>query len=247
MDRESPEVIQHEMEQTRASLTDKVAALENQVVGTFQNATETVQNTVDTVQSTVQSLKSAVEDTVSNVKDTVSESVESVTDQVKSVFDVSQHVQKQPWAMVGGAAMAGLVTGLVVFRQSSGVRNSDGAIGYQPPASGPSLSEETHGFSSYSAPTGRVAAASSRMPSWIDGLLSQAGQEVRKLAEEALATAVASLKQSLQTGLKDNIPHLVDTGMQKVTEKVAGGLGATGPGAGASPGSGYRPNSPGHV
>ncbi len=45
MDRESPDVIAQEMEETRSSLTGKVAALETHVVDTLQNATEAVSTT----------------------------------------------------------------------------------------------------------------------------------------------------------------------------------------------------------
>ena len=43
----TPEQIETEMFQTRESLTEKVAALENQVVGTVQNAANTLTDTVD--------------------------------------------------------------------------------------------------------------------------------------------------------------------------------------------------------
>src|SRR4051812_19318592 len=116
MDRESPELIEREMEQTRESLTEKVALLENKVVGQIQQATDTVQGTMDSVQDTVQSVKSAVAGTVQNVTDTVKDSVRSLADGLKETFDVRRQVQENPLAMVGGATVAGLVTGLLVFR-----------------------------------------------------------------------------------------------------------------------------------
>src|SRR5579885_2433435 len=112
MDHESPEVIEHEMEQTRASLTDKVAALEQQVLGTIQNASDTVSNIVDTV-------KTVVPETLTSVKDTLTESVSEVSEKVRSAFDVSQHTRDYPWAMVGGSTALGFVTGLLVFGRST--------------------------------------------------------------------------------------------------------------------------------
>ena len=109
MDRESPELIEREMEETRESLTEKVSLLEHQVVDKLQSAT-------DAVQDTVQSVRSAVQDTVAAVTDTVKSSVESVSDGMKEALDVKKHVREYPWAMVGGAAAAGFVTGLLVFR-----------------------------------------------------------------------------------------------------------------------------------
>lgn len=102
---EQPEVIRQQMDQTRASLTEKVEALENQVVGTVHNATAAVSETVDNV-------KQAVQDTVETVKETVKSTVEGV----KETLDVTAQTQRHPWAMAGGAVAAGFVTGYFLFR-----------------------------------------------------------------------------------------------------------------------------------
>jgi ElaB/YqjD/DUF883 family membrane-anchored ribosome-binding protein len=202
MDNESPELIEREMEQTRASLTEKVSALENQVVGTIHNATESVSNTVDSVTATVKDTLSGVKDTLSSVKQTVSESVSEVSERVKSVFDLSQHTRDYPWAMVGGAAALGFVTGLLAFRKPDS-RNS--------------------GYSTGERDWNRLAAASAAPqpaapsePSWLDKLLDKAGQEVRTLGETFIASASTSLKQAVQ----DQMPKLIDTGIQLVTERT---------------------------
>src|SRR5262245_65948816 len=75
MDRESPELIEREMEETRESLTEKVALLEDKVVGQIHAATDTVHGTVESVQDTVQTVKAAVQDTVQCVAGTVKNSV----------------------------------------------------------------------------------------------------------------------------------------------------------------------------
>jgi ElaB/YqjD/DUF883 family membrane-anchored ribosome-binding protein len=205
MDREQPELIEREMEQTRESLTEKVSLLEQKVVGQIQSAT-------DAVQETVQCVKSAVQDTVQSVTGTVSHSVQSLTDGVKDVLDIQTHTRENPWAMVGGATVAGFVTGLLVFR-----RQSSGASlpAYQPM---PFTSE----------PAGRPAAASHR-PAWLNDLFDMAGQEVKKLAEQALAVATTSLRQTVETG----IPKLIERAVPDVgacrTEQAAGdGAGGTG-------------------
>ena len=68
MDHETPDLIEAQMAETRQSLTDKVAALEDSVVGTMQNATAAVSDTV-------QSVKDAVGDTVNAVKDNVASEI----------------------------------------------------------------------------------------------------------------------------------------------------------------------------
>jgi ElaB/YqjD/DUF883 family membrane-anchored ribosome-binding protein len=206
MDREQPEVIERQMEQTRESLTEKVSLLEQKVVGQIQSAT-------DAVQETVQCVKSAVQDTVQTVTGTVTHSVQSLTDGVKEVLDVRKHTRENPWAMVGGAAAAGFVTGLLVFR-----RESSGAAlpAYQPMP-----------FTSEPAGGGRPAApAASHRPAWLNDLFETAGQEIRKLAEQAMATATASLRQTVQTGIPKLIERAVpDVGACRADQASGDGAG----------------------
>lgn len=216
MDNESPELIEREMEQTRASLTQKVSALESQVVGTIHNASEAVNSTVE-----------AVKDTISSVKESVSESVSEVSERVKSVFDLSQHTRDYPWAMVGGAAALGFLTGLIAFRdREKSERVSDYSTGER---------EWNRLAASSAAP--RQQAAEPREPSWLDNLLDRAGQEIRTLGETFIASASTSLKQAVQ----EQMPKLIDTGIQLVTERT-GANEPTGAGAGAYP---YPPTARG--
>lgn len=220
MDRESPEVIEREMEHTRKSLTDKVAALETQVVGTIQTATNAVQDTVQSVKSAVEETVQAVKGTVTDVKDTVQESVSSVQEGVMHTFDVRRHVDENPWTMVGGAAVAGFLTGLVVFR--GGGSSSGGGIAGM-------FGSPMFGHASYT-PTPAPAAAPARAyapereeprreepkkPGWMDELFDRAGREVSKLAEAALASVVASVRQNIDQGLPkliNNALHIPDRG-----------------------------------
>jgi ElaB/YqjD/DUF883 family membrane-anchored ribosome-binding protein len=184
MDHESPEVIEQEMEATRASLTDKVAALEQQVLGTIQNASDTVSNIVDTV-------KTVVPDTLHSVKDTLTESVEEVSAKVKSAFDLERHTREHPWAMVGGAAAVGFVTGLMVFRDRSEPSFTRLAAASPPP----------HGAPASTAPPLGATRPAPRRPSWLDDLVDRIGRELLAVGEAAIASASASLKQSVQEGL----------------------------------------------
>lgn len=202
MDREQPEIIEREMAETRESLTEKVSLLEQKVVGQIESATDAMQDTVHCV-------KSAVQDTVHAVTGTVSNTVESLTDGVKEALDIRKHTRENPWAMVCGATAAGFVTGLLVFhRQSSGS---------SPPACTPVP------FTSEPAPRPAAAApAGSHRPAWLNDLFEMAGQEIKKLAEQALVTATASLRQTLETG----IPKLIDRAVPDVearrTDQAAG-------------------------
>jgi ElaB/YqjD/DUF883 family membrane-anchored ribosome-binding protein len=90
------EVIRHEMEGTRTSLAEKLDTLENEVLGTVHNATAAVANTVEDVKSVVGSVTESIEDTVESVKE---------------AFNLNEQVRRHPWAMLGGAAGVGFLTG----------------------------------------------------------------------------------------------------------------------------------------
>ena len=201
MDRESPELIEQQMQQTRASLTEKVCALENQVLGTIQNATQAVNTTVESV-------KTAVQDVSSTVKDTVSDSVHTVRDQVKNTLDITRHTQENPWAMVGGAAAIGFVTGYVLFgprgEHSRAARQAIGgsfeglsAVSPHPPAPAPAAARQP-------APPSR--------PGWIDDLLNRVGEEAKRLGEIALTAATASLRETV----RQQVPKLIEEGVPKL-------------------------------
>jgi len=95
------------MEDTRASLTDKLETLEAEVVGTVQQATSAVTETVEAIKDSVKDTVASVTDTVSGTVDTVKETVEGGVETVKGWFDVGAHTERHPWLVVGGSALAG--------------------------------------------------------------------------------------------------------------------------------------------
>src|SRR5262249_6581049 len=124
------------------------------------------------------------------VKGTVQNSVESVSEGVKEVLDVPKHVREHPWAMVGGATAAGFFTGLLRFGRRQAI--SAPAIPFASPAAAPAVPPQ---------------------PGWLDDLFEAAGREVKKVAETAIATASASLKQSI--GHK--LPEFIDRTLSRTS------------------------------
>jgi ElaB/YqjD/DUF883 family membrane-anchored ribosome-binding protein len=98
------ELIRQQMLETRTALSEKLGALQEQVLATVEGTTQKVTETVQTVQE-------AVQDTVS----TVSESVQGTVDTVKKTFDVSEHMHSHPWLMLGGAVAVGYVGGRLLM------------------------------------------------------------------------------------------------------------------------------------
>jgi len=103
----SEDMLQREMAETRASLTEKLETLEQKVVGTVENATTTVSETVD-----------AIKDTVHETVASVQEGVKGGVDSVKEIFDVPAHVEKHPWLMVGGSVAVGYCVGTLLMQNS---------------------------------------------------------------------------------------------------------------------------------
>lgn len=97
------EVIHHEMEETRASLANKLDTLENHVLGTVHEATDAVAHTVEDVKSVVGSVSGSIQDTV-----------ESVTESVRHTFDISGHFRHHPWGMLCGAVTVGFIGGCML-------------------------------------------------------------------------------------------------------------------------------------
>src|SRR5262249_19642153 len=106
---DSPEVIRQQMEETRASLSEKLESLEQQVVGTVQNA------------------RAAVNDTVTNVKDAVQDTVDSV----KDTMDIRRQMQRHPWVMLGGSMALGYIGGRLFEQLESKSRNGSPASIYE--------------------------------------------------------------------------------------------------------------------
>jgi ElaB/YqjD/DUF883 family membrane-anchored ribosome-binding protein len=119
------EEARHGIEETRASMTEKLELLEERVRETLEetksavediveNVKGTVDETVGAVRETVDGAKSTVEDIVENVKGTMDETVTTV----KQAFDLSYQVDRHPWLMFGGAVLLGSVIGNLARSES---------------------------------------------------------------------------------------------------------------------------------
>jgi hypothetical protein len=111
---QSIEETRHDMEETRASMTEKLELLEERVRETLEetksavediveNVRDTVDETVGVVKETVEGTKSTVEDIVENVKGTMDDTVTTV----KQTFDLSYQANQHPWLFFGGAVLLG--------------------------------------------------------------------------------------------------------------------------------------------
>jgi len=182
----TPEQIEREMLETRESITEKVAALENQVVGTLQTA-------ADTVNGTVEAVKSLVTHTPEAVGDSIKQAASAVKEAMRDTFNISEHVERHPWAAVGTAALLGCITSWLVSRPWGGSRATASA-----PASAP-LAEPVPAY---------------RPPGFLDQLVEMLGSRVKELAE----TAVNSVSASLKGTIEETVPTLINQAASHLTE-----------------------------
>jgi ElaB/YqjD/DUF883 family membrane-anchored ribosome-binding protein len=170
----SPEEIQHEMCRTREALTEKVAALEHQVVGTVQTAADTLTDTVESVKSIITTAPGAVGDSVKQAAAAVSETM-------KKTFDISCHVREHPWTAMGVSTLAGCITGWLVSSLTEGGRSP------RPPA----LVTPSMGYTP-EAPS---------KPGVFDELLSMVGKKLREVAENVIESASKAVNQTVREGV----------------------------------------------
>ncbi|MCI0704091.1 MAG: hypothetical protein L0241_23790 [Planctomycetia bacterium] len=166
----TPEEIEQEMLHTRESLTEKVAALENQVVGTVQTAADTITGTVEAVKSLVTQAPEAV-------SETVKQAAEVVGEKMKQTFDITGHVRRHPWPAMGVSAGLGFLTALLVFRSRDTSAPAPVAAS-TPPARTPEVAPSTPGV--------------------FDELIGMIGKKVKDLAETAIDTTAAAVKANIQ-------------------------------------------------
>lgn len=210
-----PEVIRQQMEETRASLTDKLEVLEQQVLNTVQDAGQTVESVKDTVGAvkdvvadTATVVKETVQETVAGVKETVRDTVATV----KETFSIPRQVDRHPWAMFLGATFVGYLGERLLERATT----SRPVPTQEPPSrlSGGRVKHHGNGKAHHEAAPAK--------PSLWDKVAETYGDEIAKLKALAISAAGGMARQlvaeSAPPAYVDSITEIVDN----VTAKLAG-------------------------
>ncbi|HSQ55690.1 MAG TPA: hypothetical protein VLM40_08085 [Gemmata sp.] len=164
----SPEEIQEEMAQVRESLSEKVAALENQVVGSVQTAAETISGTVDAVKNFVEAAPRTVTETVQHAADVVHT-------KLRETLNFSDHIRRYPWLAVGTCVLAGGMIGMFVL---------------PPRTTRPQRVPPTDGKSSPHAQTPRTGL--------FDEMNAMVGRKLREIAEHVIDTAATAVDNKVR-------------------------------------------------
>jgi ElaB/YqjD/DUF883 family membrane-anchored ribosome-binding protein len=195
-----PEVIRHDIEQTRSALTEKLETLEEEVMGTVRNAKETV------------------EETIENVTDTVQETVESV----QRTFDLEYQMQQRPWVLIGGSVVAGVAVGYFAdnlrARATSWEDRSRNVS-----RDGPSAAS---GATAFRSPQQEFAPPRREGPSFFQSLLSRFDKEIGMVKELAIGYAAGVLRDMVKEALpavKEQVQKVMDSATTKMGGKPVEG------------------------
>jgi len=209
---EEPDVIRHQIDETRESLTEKLESLEGQVKDAVGTVTDTIESVRDTVESTVESVKSGVEDTVESVKTSLSDTV----DTVKHTFDLSRQIDRHPWGAAGCSLLAGLAAGYLL----TGSRNR----GRYYPQGIPGMEQLIPGYRP-DRPTEAPQQASPPEPShpgFLESLLNSFEGELGKIKQTAIGALVGIARDALKEALPPSIAENVTEIMDNVTRRAGG-------------------------
>jgi ElaB/YqjD/DUF883 family membrane-anchored ribosome-binding protein len=199
MDQE-PDVIQHEIEDTRQSLTEKLETLEHQVRGTVDSA------------------KTTVEDTLASVKATVHDTVDSV----KRTFDVEYQVRRHPFGCLAATLASGFALGFFIAGRRLGEISPQAPSASPTPALPPPLASRMDATGTLrpsgvgpvlqSGPT----SAASPQPNLMGRFDDELGQ-VKALVIGALMGLVRDMaKESLPPALSPQIERIMDSATGKL-------------------------------
>jgi hypothetical protein len=210
-----PEVILHQMEETRTSLTEKIEQLEKQVAETVHGAA------------------SAVTETVENVKESVKETV----DTVKDAFNLSHQVERHPWAMFGGSVALGYLGAVLTSRPAESRHRANG---YAAASDLQMVSARDNGAAEAAPRRGLLESVGETFGTEIDKLKELA---IGVAAGVLRDTLTSELSETIRPQLAEVIDDITIKLGGKPLPKPATGQGAGGPAHGRDgpPQAGYGP------
>lgn len=197
---ESVEVIENEIEQTRAGLADKLEALTEQLAGTVEGVGETVETVVE-----------STKETISTIKDT---------------FNIPKQVEERPWLAMGLSVAAGFVGGKIldaITPMPSGMNGTNGHAGSPPSRVAESMPQRMSSASTYpEGGSGYEQPHRESSPGWLSQLGQQFGSELQKAKGLAIGTMLGVIRDMVSQSLPESLKSQVATLFDSATEKMGG-------------------------
>jgi len=220
-----PEVIRDQMQETRTALTDKLEALEHQVVSTVQSITNPVVETVETVKKAVEDTVCAVKDTVQSTVSTMTGAAEQTMETVKETFNLSHQVARHPWLMMIGAAAVGYIGGRLLLPDNTGSSGRPTTSGSPFPDSMNRMSaapEPPRHNGHHDGARAETRESESSEENWFSGLTDMFGSEINQLKALGVGALVGVVRDLVTQNLGGEMGSRLKDWLNKVTEKMGG-------------------------
>lgn len=197
---DTPEVIRQQMEETKSQISEKLVSLESQVSDTVRSTGSAVNATVEAVQETVETMTGAVQDAVQSVS---------------NAFDLQRQVERNPWIMLGGAAVLGYLAVDFMTGQSKKSPQPSALA----PSPSPSAINTSDGIGRHAAESA-AATAAALAAAYESGRNSSSWHQLKGLA-------IGALIEVLQDIATHAVPPLVEhlTGQRPRARPQSDGIG----------------------
>jgi len=195
------EVIRDEMEHTRASLADKLQALEGQVSKTVSGASETVGSAVEGVKDVVEG---------------VSETVESVT----NTLNIPKHIENHPWAAIGIAVGVGFMAAQLFSRSGNG--NGHTHAEPRPDADHPRREEAGRELAGKEQHEQEPAKQEGFLESLLPDMQGVLGTATTGVSSLAVGSVMAIVREMVVHGLPDHWKNEMTELVDDITKQLGG-------------------------
>ena len=218
--------IRHDIEDTRAAMTEKLTLLEERVRETVAGTQASVEKIVEDVGGIVEDVGGIVENvkvtvdttlvavrqgvagaqaSVAGIVEHVQGTVEDTVATVQRTFDLPSQVKHHPWPMLGGALLVGYMLG----SWGGGRMSAAGSTRDTPSfAAGPTAARDADASSSGSPP---VSQALSSRPQPQQGIVSGVLDQLKDEMKDEIASLKSVAVGAVMSTLREMFKHTIST------------------------------------
>lgn len=178
------EAILRDMQDTRASMSEKLEALENQVADKVQPVADAVERVTEAAACIAEDVKETVQEVTNKVEETVTA--------VSSALDLRAQFARRPWLAVGVAATTGCLLATILGRRQRSAPETSAD------SSPPRTKHGKHGGNGWHRKETQSMPAPKTDTDSMEGLFTE---ELRRLKGLALASLMNVIREMAKQGL----------------------------------------------